>query len=164
MGLACYGNPNELIPGNDKTYIEILRDIITVADKYDYRIGREWISYHEVRDKWVSDKFISIFGAKRDFNDPLTAHHKNLAAGLQLRLEEIVLGQLRHARDEYSVNRLCLSGGVALNCSMNGKIEQSGLFDEIFVQPASGDAGVAVGACYLAQKKQNPRISTTEES
>ena len=158
MGLACYGNPNELIPGSDKTYIEILRDIITVVGQYDYRIGREWISYHEVRDKWVSDKFISIFGAKRDFNDPLTAHHKNLAAGLQLRLEEIVLGQLGHARDEYSVNRLCLSGGVALNCSMNGKIEQSGLFDEIFVQPASGDAGVAVGACYLAQKKQNPKF------
>ena len=63
-----------------------------------------------------------------------------------MRLEEIVLAQLRKAREQYQVGRLCLSGGVALNCSMNGKIEQSGIFEEIFVQPASGDAGVAAGA------------------
>jgi len=67
-----------------------------------------------------------------------------------------VLMQLQRAKTKYQVNRLCLSGGVALNCSMNGKIEQSGIFDEIFVQPASGDAGVAVGACYMAQKAHEP--------
>ena len=59
---------------------------------------------------------------------------------------------MQKAQQQYQVNRLCSSGGVGLNCSMNGKIEQSRIFDEIFVQPASGDAGVAAGACYLGHK------------
>jgi carbamoyltransferase len=57
---------------------------------------------------------------------------------------------LRRARKAFGLNRLCLAGGVALNCSMNGKIEASGIFDEIFVQPASGDNGTVIGACYLS--------------
>ena len=158
MGLACYGDPDQKIPGDARSYIDVFREIITETGDYDYSINRKWIAYHEFRDKWVSEEFVSLFGRKRNFDDPLTAHHKNLAAALQLRLEEVVLEQLRRARDQYSAERLCLSGGVALNCSMNGKIEQSGMFSEIFVQPASGDAGVAVGACFLAQKSRNPNL------
>ena len=158
MGLACYGDPEESIPNNGRSYLDVFREIITDLGSLDYRINLDWIAYHEVRNKWVSDQFTSVFGEMRKWDDPLTQHHKNIAAALQRRLEEVVLDQLERAREMYSTTRLCLSGGVALNCSMNGKIEQSKLFDEIFVQPASGDAGVAAGACYLAHKVQHPDL------
>jgi len=150
MGLASYGDPVAKIPGDGRSYYEVFEQIVQETGDYDYSIGRDWIDYHRVRDKWVSDRFCDVFGEKREMDGELTQHHKNLAAALQLRLENLVLKQLERARQQYDVNRLCLSGGVALNCSMNGKIEQSGIFDEIFVQPASGDSGVAVGACYLS--------------
>ena len=158
MGLACYGDPDEVIPDTNQSYLDAFREVIVDLGDLDYRINRDWIAFHEVRDKWVSDQFVEVFGQKRSFDDPLTQHHKNIAAALQRRLEEVVLLQLSRAKEMYPVSRLCLSGGVALNCSMNGKIEQSKLFDEIFVQPASGDAGVAAGACYMAQKAQSPEL------
>lgn len=155
MGLACYGDPTVKVPGDGRSYCEIFEEIVKEIGDYDYRINRDWIAYHQVRDKWVSDQFCAVLGQGRKKDEPLTQHHKNLAAALQARLETLVLSQLRRARQEQDVSRLCLSGGVALNCSMNGKIEQSDLFEEIFVQPASGDAGVAAGACYLAHKACN---------
>ncbi len=152
MGLAPYGNAEAVIPKSKKTYIDIFRDIIQEKkeDVYGYAINREWIAYYEVRDKWISDKFINVFGAKRESKGELTQHHMNIAAALQQRLEEIVIAQLIHARKEFGLSKLCLAGGVALNCSMNGAIAKAGIFDEVFVQPASGDAGTAIGACYLS--------------
>ena len=98
-------------------------------------------------------KNLPICSGRKDlYNDELTDHHKNIAAALQLRLETVVLNQLRRAREEFKFNKLCIAGGVGLNCSLNGKIESSGIFDEIFVQPASGDDGVTFGACLLAYK------------
>lgn len=158
MGLACYGEPDAMVPNSERSYLDVFSEIIVDLGSLDYRIGLDWIAYHEVRDKWVSDRFISVFGKKRSRDDPVTQHHKNIAAALQRRLEEVVLLQLERAKEMYSTTNLCLSGGVALNCSMNGKIEQSNLFDEIFVQPASGDAGVAAGACYVAHKTQHPDL------
>jgi len=152
MGLACYGDAMAKVPGDGRSYYEIFEEIVQEIDEYNYCIHLDWIDYHRVRDKWVSDNFCSVFGKNRAVEDPVTDHHKNIAAALQLRLEKLVLKQLSYARKQTQLNRLCLSGGVALNCSLNGKIEQSRLFDEIFVQPASGDAGVAIGACYLGHK------------
>ena len=80
------------------------------------------------------------FGPKRDYRDPI-ATIQNIAAALQARMEDVVLGMLRRARDHWKMDKLCLAGGVALNCSMNGKIERAGIFDEIFVNPP-----VAIGA------------------
>ncbi len=130
--------------------IDIFWDIIQEKDNYGYMINRDWISYYEVRDKWISDKFVNIFGLKREPKSDVTQHHMNIAAALQNRLEEVVIKQLTHARKEFGLSKLCLAGGVALNCSMNGAIAKAGIFDEIFVQPASGDAGTAIGACYLS--------------
>ena len=158
MGLAPFGDANAIIPGSEKTYADIFSEIIIETGPYTYEIDQSWMSYFEVRDKWVSDKFTKIFGPKRDYNDPLTDHHKNIAAALQKRLEDVALRQLRHARKETGLNRLCLAGGVALNCSMNGKILQSGIFDEIFVQPASGDQGTTIGACFLAHQKRGNSV------
>jgi carbamoyltransferase len=158
MGLACYGNPMAKVPGDYRNYYEIFEEIVEETGDYDYCINRDWIAYHQVRDKWVSDQFCDVFGERRENDGPLAQHHKDLAAALQMRLENLVLSQLRRARQQHDLDRLCLSGGVALNCSMNGKIEKSGVFEEIFVQPASGDAGVSAGACYLAHKERSPAL------
>lgn len=150
MGLASLGDANAKIEGRSETYLDFFKELILETGDYGYSINRELISYHLMRDRWTSDSFNAVLGPPRAPDGPLNAHHMNIAAALQARLEEVVLGQMRKARDEFGLNRLALSGGVALNCSMNGKICQSGIFDEIFVQPASGDSGIAVGACYLS--------------
>lgn len=156
MGLASYGVPNSKIKNKKKSYIEIFRDIIKYRDGLDFEINKKFITYHEERDTWVSKKFIDIFGKRRVYKDKLTQHHKNIAAALQLRLEEVVLSQLKFLKKKYpDYDKLCLSGGVALNCSLNGKIKSSKLFDEIFIQPASGDAGLAIGAAILTFNKYN---------
>jgi len=152
MGLAPYGDPTARIPRSNRTYISLLEEMIVETGDYDYQIDQRWVSYYRERNKWVSDEFIDLMGPKRDPNKEVTAHHMNLAAALQMRLETVVLNQLKRARKEFSINRLAMAGGVALNCSMNGKIEASRLFEEIFVQPGSGDDGTAIGGCYLAHK------------
>ncbi|GAA2798146.1 carbamoyltransferase family protein [Saccharopolyspora taberi] len=88
----------------------------------------------------------------RKSGQPITQDHKNLAATLQEALETIVLHVLRHYRRETDLSRLCMGGGVALNGTMNGKIAHSGLFDDVFVQPAAHDAGCALGAALLASQ------------
>ena len=158
MGLASYGNPHESIPGSEKTYYEVFSEIIQEKGKYGYTINRDWIVYHKERNKWVSDRFYKLFGPKRNYEDDLTKHHQNIAAALQLRLETVVLNHLKKLRQEFNVNKLCIAGGVGLNCSMNGVIEKSGIFEEIFVQPASGDDGTSLGACYLATKASGINI------
>ena len=112
------------------------------------------MDYYNQRDKWVSDEFIKIFGKKRKNSAKVTQHHKDIAAALQKRLEEVVIKQLTIANKKFKFDNLCLAGGVALNCSMNGKILEKKIFKNIFVAPASGDDGCAIGACYLAYKKK----------
>jgi len=155
MGLAPYGDPLARLAGRQVSYLEAFEDILKATGDYDFEVDRSWIAYHHVRDKWISDKFIDLFGPKRDYSEPLTDHHRNAAAALQRRLEDLLLDQLRRARQEFGLSRLALAGGVALNCSMNGKIAAAGLFDQVFVQPASGDNGLSVGACYLSFKRLN---------
>ncbi len=148
MGLAPYGNANAKIPGKKNTYIDIFRKIIQNYKK-GFKINNEWISYHEVRDKWVSDKFNDYFGKKRKPNSRINQNHINIAAALQKRLEEIVLTNLKIIKKKYKYSKLCIAGGVGLNCSLNGKIAKSKIFKEIFIQPASGDAGLVIGGLYL---------------
>jgi len=157
MGLATYGDPDAMIEGDihGRSYYNVFEEIIQETGDFSYTINRTWIKYHELRNKWLSDSFFDVFGSKRDYSSTITSHHENIAAALQKRIEVVVISQLRKIRKKYDIPYLCLSGGVALNCSMNGKIENSGIFDEIFVQPASGDSGVSVGACYLSSKKNN---------
>ncbi len=154
MGLAPYGDPEARIPGRTQRYLDAFRDILQETGDFTYRVNRDWIAYHQERDRWVSDAFLDLFGPKRAPADPILPAHRNVAAALQRRLEEVVLNQLGRARSRFGLARLCLAGGVGLNCSLNGKIAASRLFDEIFVPPASGDAGLAIGACYLAHQKR----------
>ncbi len=151
MGLASYGNSLDNIPGQkNKTYRSIFKKILTKEKNFKYKVNLEYIDFYSERDKWVTNKFIKIFGPKRKWSDPLSKHHKNIAAALQEQLEYVVISQLKAARKKFKLNKLCLSGGVALNCSLNGKIAKSKIFNEIFIQPASGDDGTAYGACLLA--------------
>jgi len=149
MGLAPLGDSSKLIDGTNKSYLEVFREIIEPSNTYGVKINLEWVAFHSERSKFVSDKFTDLFGPKRLWEEPITDNHKNIAAGLQDRLEEIVLEQLRHARKEFGFNKLCIAGGVGLNCSLNGKIVQNNIFDEVFVQPGAGDNGTAIGACYM---------------
>ena len=162
MGLAPFGDPNAEVPGQNRSYLDIFRGIIVETGSLSYEIDLDWVAYHRERDVWVSDLFKETFGQPRKYEDPLTDHHKSIAAALQLRLEEVMLGQLEHARKKTGLDRLCIAGGVGLNCSMNGKIAASGIFKEIFVQPASGDSGVAAGACWLAHKRQDPAMKPAQ--
>ena len=157
MGLAPYGNPHSIHKG--KSFINHFRNIILKKKNYDYEINKDWISYHLQRDTWVSDKFIKTFGKPRKERSKIKQIHKNIAAALQLRLEEIVTGKLRYYQKKYKIDNLAISGGVGLNCSLNGKIEKSKIFKKIFIQPASGDSGTAIGAVYAAfEKKKKIKI------
>ena len=157
MALACFGDSDHIVPRQDQSYYSFFEDIIQYDGRYGIAVNPEWMAYYYERDKWVSDRFVEVFGPRRKYDiATLSQHHKDIAAALQRRLEEVVLGVLRNARKDYGLRHLCLSGGVALNCSMNGRIERERIFDEIFVQPASGDAGLAIGACHLAQRAKNP--------
>ena len=154
MGLAPFGDSSKKIPGYHKTYSEVFEEVLQETGDYTYKVDFSWLDYYDHRDKWVSEKFLSVFGPKRNHGEAITEHHKNIAAAVQDRLETVALGQLKRARRQYGLKNLCLSGGVALNCSMNGAVLKSGLFDEIYVQPASGDQGTTVGICYLRHENK----------
>ena len=156
MGLAPLGNYNNKI--NGQKYIDIFRKIIKHKENFNYEIDKDWIAYHLKRDVWVSKKFIKIFGKKREYGSKILKKHKDIAAALQKRIEEITIKSLTQLKKKYKYNKLCIAGGVGLNCSLNGKIEASKLFDKIFVQPASSDAGAALGAVYCAFSKNNPKF------
>ena len=154
MGLAPFGNYNEVVPGQSRSYISFFEEIILKKSDLDFEINLKWIEYQNKRDTWISEHFKNIFGPVRKFEDEITVHHKNIAAALQKRVEDIVLSQLEFLKKTYNQKYLCVSGGVGLNCSLNGKIADQSGFKEIFVQPASGDAGIAVGSALLASSKK----------
>ena len=157
MGLAPFGNPEANIPNSNRNYISVFNEILEEKGEFEFKVNLDLVDYYSARNKWVTEKFKKIFGSKRNYDEPITENHKNIAAALQLRLENVVLNQLKNAKQKFGFDKLCLSGGVALNCSMNGKIEQSNLFKEIYVQPASADDGCAIGACYLANFTQSEK-------
>ena len=138
MGLAPYGDP--------KKYEEAFRKLININDDGSFVLNMDHFAY-EYGLTMTNKKFNELFGATpRDPESELTQKHKDIAASLQKITEEIVLKIARHAKNIYPSKNLCLAGGVALNCVANGKILKEGLFDNIYIQPASGDAGGAVGA------------------
>ena len=160
MGLAPYGDDTKIIPKYGKTYRDVFKEIILEDGDFDFIIEPSWISYYHVRDKWISEKFIDVFGPIRKPDANVTEHHKNIAAALQNRIEEIIIKQLKIAKERFQQKKLCFAGGVALNCVLNGKITENSLFDEIFVQPASGDNGAALGACLLSHKILKGNLSS----
>src|SRR6266850_307907 len=140
MGLAPYGNPrrffNQMLSlvslKNDGTYtIPAFAHNRTLEERETHR--------------GILNHLVQLFGPAREHESEITQTHKDIAAGLQALLQTRQLHVLRHFKRETGLKNLCLAGGVALNCSTNGVIKRSELFDQVFVQPASGDDGTAVG-------------------
>lgn len=141
MGLAPYGNP--------ATYRDLFKTFYTLEPEGRYRINLNQL------------KKCYLLTPVRRSGEPFNRIHKDIAAALQESLEEIVMHILRHFKQNLRHNRLCLAGGVAHNCSMNGRILYSGFFDDVFVQPASHDAGCAVGAALYRYNELNPTVKQT---
>ena len=142
MGLAPYGRP---------VYKDvILRELIDVKADGSYRLNMEYFGYGTSL-RMTNRKFDRLFGGEaRRSDSPVTQREMDLAASVQVVLEEVVLKMLRSLAAETRQRQLCLAGGVALNCVANGKILRSGIFDKIWIQPAAGDAGGALGAALAA--------------
>ena len=140
MGLAPYGEPK---------YMDAMRKLIDVKEDGSFALNMKYFTY-EYGLRMTGKKFEGLFGhPRRKPEAPLEQFHKDVARSLQDLTEEVMLKIVTHAQRVCPSQYLCLAGGVALNCVANGKILRSGLFKDIFVQPASGDAGGALGAALL---------------
>jgi len=137
MGLAPYGKP--------KYKDLIYKYLIDVKDDGSFRMNMDYFNYCAGLTM-TNSKFHKLFeGLPRKPESKLTQKEMDLARSVQEVIEEIVLKIAKHVRNETGMKYLCLAGGVALNCVANGKLLRSGLFDDIWIQPAAGDAGGAVG-------------------
>jgi len=138
MGLAPYGEPK---------YKDLIYDnLINVKEDGSFRMNMEYFNYCAGLTM-TNAKFDDLFGGSpRKPESGLTQKEMDLARSVQEVTEEIVLKMARHIKSETNMKYLCLAGGVALNCVANGKLLRTGLFDDIWIQPAAGDAGGAVGA------------------
>jgi len=154
MGLAPYGEP--------KYKDLILNELIDLKNDGSFRLNIKYFDY-TTGLKMTNNKFSNLFGqsARNPQKNLLTQFHMDIAASIQHTIEEIVLKLTYHVAKEYNLKNLCLAGGVALNCVANGKILRSKFFDDIWIQPAAGDAGGSLGAALAfwhkeLKKKRNP--------
>ncbi len=158
MGLAPYGQPR---------YVEkIKRNLIDIKEDGTFRLDISYFKYHR-GFQMTGRKFHKLFGREpRKGETELTEFHMDLAASIQVVTEEIVLKLAKSLRRETGIKNICLAGGVALNCVANGKLLRKKIFDNIWIQPASGDAGSALGAalvCWYQHRKQE-RIPNPNDS
>jgi carbamoyltransferase len=158
MGLAPYGNPySERI----EQYVQTIRDnLIDIAPDGSIWLNQEFFHYATGLKMVHEQKWEKMFGMPRRMPETeLLQEHCDLALAVQKVTEEIVVKMAGEAKKLTGAKYLCLAGGVALNCVANTKVLQSGLFDDVWVQPASGDAGGALGAAYCAfhMYYHNPR-------
>ena len=142
MGLAPYGEPN---------YVAQIREhLIDIKDDGSFRLDLDYFNYCTGLTM-TNERFASVFGgAARKPEEALTQRHMDLAASVQAVTEEVMLKLARSAAAETGMKNLCLAGGVALNCVANGKLARDGCFENIWIQPAAGDAGGALGAALSA--------------
>jgi len=167
MGLAPYGKPR---------FIEQFREIVRTEKHGQFRLDLDYFRHttQGVDMSWdngspaigriFSDAYTNTFGPPRETQAPLTDRESDLAASLQLRLEEVAFHILRHLHDETGLTDLGLSGGVAYNSVMNGKILLNTPFRRVFIQPAAGDSGTALGVCYQIRNQtlEQPRGEVME--
>ena len=139
MGLAPYGN--------SKYKNIILENLITVKEDGSFKINMKFFNFATGLEM-TNKKFDNLFGQKRRNSevDELNQFHMDVASSLQAVTEEIILKISKNIQSEYKIENLCLSGGVALNCVANGKIVENKIFKNVWIQPASGDAGGSLGA------------------
>src|ERR1700674_4633299 len=154
MGLAAYGEP---------AYLDEFRRIVRTTRGGGFRLGLKYFKHHRTGPEMTwrdadktpelgamfSDYMAERLGPARDLAAPVEKVHRDGAATLQARLEEVLFEMLRALHGRTKQKAVCLAGGVAFNCLANGKIFDQTPFEQIFVQPAAGDAGLAIGAAYF---------------
>ncbi|HXO71382.1 MAG TPA: carbamoyltransferase [Bradyrhizobium sp.] len=141
MGLAPYGEPK---------YLSKIHDIVDLKEDGTFRLDQRYFNYCTGLTM-TDDRFSELFGQPvRKPEELLTQFHMDIAASVQAFTEEVLLRLARSVRADTGMRNLCLAGGVALNCVANGKIFAEKIFDDIWIQPAAGDAGGSVGAALAA--------------
>ena len=152
MGLAPYGEP--------KYKNIILKELIDVKEDGSFRLNMNYFNY-ATGLTMTNSKFSKLFGqpVRNSEKDELTKFHMDIAASVQCVIEEIILKLTKYLSKEMKSKNLCLAGGVALNCVANGKILKEGIYKNIWIQPAAGDAGGAIGAAiaFWYQELKNKR-------
>jgi len=157
MGLAPYGEPK---------YVDQVKQLIDIKDDGSFVMDMSYFSYHYGL-RMVNGKFSKLFGGPpREGESKLDQRHKDIAASVQKVTEEVMLKMASYLHRETGLENLCLAGGVALNCVANGRVLREGPFKDIFIQPAAGDAGGALGvAAYIYHSVlDNPRIESMEHA
>ncbi|MEE2703894.1 MAG: carbamoyltransferase [Myxococcota bacterium] len=155
MGLAPYGEPR---------YADrIFEHLIDIAADGSFSLDLAYFDFL-AGDRMTSDKFDALFGGPaREPESPITQREMDIARSIQVVVEEVLLRQARHVHRETGMRNLVLAGGVALNCVANGRLLREGPFDELWIQPAAGDAGGALGVALLLwhRIKGKPRASAS---
>ena len=138
MGLAPYGNP---------VYEDKIKKLIDIKDDGTFRLDQSYFNY-ATGLTMTNEKFNNLFGQKprNPKKENITQFHMDIASSIQKVTEEIMIKLARSIQKEYKIQNLCLAGGVALNCVANGKILKEKIFENIWIQPAAGDAGGSLGA------------------
>ena len=150
MGLAPYGNP---------TFLAEFEKLIEIKDDGSFKLNTDYFSY-EYGDVMITDKVGELFGMPvRTPEGELTQFHFDVARSLQHVTEEVMLKSAKYLKELTGAKNICLAGGVGLNCVANGELLRSRIFDNIFIQPASGDAGGALGVALHIHNNilRNPR-------
>ncbi len=147
MGLAPFGSP--------KYKDKIFKNLIDVKEDGTFKLNQKYFNY-ATGLSMINNKFINLFGRPpRKPDETIDQFYMDIAASIQAALEEIILKLTRSLAVEFKINNLCLAGGVALNCVANGKIAKDGAFNNVWVQPAAGDAGAAIGAALAVTYLKN---------
>ena len=145
MGLAPYGKPR---------HVDLIRKLIINEPGAQYRLDLRYFDFTSF-NRMHSDEMLSLFGhPPRQPRTEILDFHKDLARSLQYVLEEILMDKLQYLHQLTGSENLCMAGGVALNCVANGRIKREGPFKRMFVQPAAGDSGGALGAAAIAHKRR----------
>ncbi|HEY2972791.1 MAG TPA: carbamoyltransferase [Pyrinomonadaceae bacterium] len=162
MGLAPYGEPK---------YAAVIKDkLLQIREDGSLKMNHEYFSYSQGL-RMTNKSFDKLFGgAPRKAESKITQREMDLARSIQVITEEVLLKMTNYARQETGMKRLCMAGGVALNCVANGRVLREVPFDDIWIQPAAGDAGGALGIAlaiwhrYLAQPRLSPEKAGTWHS
>ncbi len=157
MGLAPYGSP---------IFKDKIKKIVDIKDDGSFRLDQKYFNY-ATGLTMTNDKFHKLFGQKpRDpKKDQITQFHMDIASSIQIVTEEIMIKLAKGIRNEYGIKNLCLAGGVALNCVANGKILKEKIFDNVWIQPAAGDAGGSLGAAlalWYIEQGNNRAVGETD--
>jgi carbamoyltransferase len=164
MGLSAYGSP---------AYSEVFSDIVRPEKPLGVRLNLRYFTHHKsgpemtwsasgqtpVLGRLFSSELEKQFGPSRTPEQPIETRHKDFAASMQARLEEVLLANVNSLYEKTKTKNLCLAGGVAFNCVANGKILEHTPFERVYVQPAAGDGGLSVGAAFAVyhEKLGKPR-------